>query len=56
MKKITQQQCDAILAEMERLNVPFQSYKSIAQLFASLPAVKEVKEEANTKSTEATSA
>jgi hypothetical protein len=42
-KIITKEQADAILAELDRLNVPIQTYKGIANLFNSLPNAEEEK-------------
>ncbi len=37
MKTITDQQCDAIIQELTRLNVPCQSRDAIKALFEGLP-------------------
>ena len=39
MKQITQEQIQAILEELVRLNVPVQSYNGLRNLFITLPEV-----------------
>lgn len=44
MKKITQEQIQAILAEFFKVNVPVQSYEALQKLLLELPDVKSDKE------------
>ncbi len=43
MKKISSQQCEAILQELMKLNVPVQSFSGIQKMFESLESVVEPK-------------
>lgn len=41
MKKIDEKQCQAILDELLKLNVPIQSYAGIQKLFQGLEVIKD---------------
>jgi hypothetical protein len=43
MKQISQEQIQAILDELIRLNVPVQSYNATRNLLISLPDITEIK-------------
>ena len=43
MKKITQEQIQAVLGELTKLNVPVQSFIGIQDLFNKLPVIEEPK-------------
>ena len=45
MKKISQNQIEAIMAELLKLNVPVQTYSGIQKLFEGLEVIAEPKPE-----------